>query len=97
MNWPVLLAAAEISEQTVANWVVQLIQLGIVGVLSFFMKRTLDQIETAISALTTKVDALKEKRGEDHTAARLLEQRVENLERDFAEFKRDLSEGSIVR
>lgn len=91
-----VLAAADISDQTVGSWVVQIVQLALVGVLSFFMKRTLDQIESGIGALSTKVDALKDTRAVDHTHAQLLEQRLVSLEHTVSELKaelRELSEG----
>lgn len=54
-------------------------------VIGFFMVRTMHQVDSALSLLSLKVDALSGKDTELAVAIGKLEVRVENLERERAE------------
>lgn len=62
------------------NWIAQTVIMLMVGALTYFMKRTLDKIETNVTNLAQKLEKIDEKHGK----------RYDDLEKQFNDLKADM-------
>lgn len=81
---------------SLTGWVVQLVQLAVVGLVGFFARHAFAKVETTLEQLGTKIDGLGSAVARGDGDRRVLEaemrsvrERLERVERDI----RELSEG----
>lgn len=100
---PLLLAVADVADQTVTQWVVGLIATGVVGVLIFLLKHAVTGLTTSVEAntkalevtkteLLVKLDALRDQVQRGDGDRRVLEVRLVAVEHTITEMKRELRE-----
>lgn len=94
-----LVLAAEVLPQDITGWVVGFVLSSIAGVLAFLLRNALGKVETGIEGLGVRLDALKDTIAIGDGDRRVLEARVNALEREMLELRREVREASegVVR
>lgn len=75
---------------TLTLWAVGLIPTGLLALVSFLLKRTLDGLSDGVSAVGKKLDGLQEKQAAHDTAVGVLQERLDRVRADVERLERDV-------
>ncbi len=86
--------AADVVTQDMTGWVVGLVLTSIVGALAFFVRNAFGNVESGIAGLGMRLDALKDAIATGDGDRRVLEARLNAVEREMGELRREVREAS---
>lgn len=81
-------------DQTMTGWVVNLVQLAVVGVLGFLVRNAFEGVAKSIEGFGKKLDEVQSTIAKADGDRRVLEQRVHTLEQSVEKLERELREVS---
>lgn len=91
---PLLFAVADVADQSLAQWSVGAVAAGILGVLAFLVRHAFARVETALESVSAKLDSMASAIAKADGDKRVLEARLDSLQREVTEIKREVREVS---